>query len=61
MNISFLITHLEGTFIRKHMGLITLAGGLCLLAIMIAEGCVKRPNLDPAPGASTWTIVGERR
>jgi hypothetical protein len=60
MNPSFLMAYLEGGFIRKYMSLITLAGGLCLFAIMTAEGCVKRPNLDPAPGVSTWTIVSER-
>ena len=60
MNSSFLMAYLEGSVIRKHLGLITLVGGLCLFVMIMAEGCVKRPNLDPTPGVSTWTIVGKQ-
>ena len=44
----------------KNFGLMTLVAGMFLLAILLAEGCVKRPDLAPTPGvashASTpWT------
>ncbi|HBP86304.1 MAG TPA: hypothetical protein DD706_01240 [Nitrospiraceae bacterium] len=51
----------QDRFIRKHLGLLTVAVSLCLLAIMMAKRCVKRPNLEPTPGISSLTLVIEHR
>jgi len=61
MNLPCLGAYSEGRVIRKHLGLLTVAVSLCLFAIMMAKGCVKRPSLEPTPGVSSVTLVSEHR
>jgi hypothetical protein len=61
MNLPCLGAYSEGRVIRKHLGLLTVAVSLCLFAIMMAKGCVKRPSLEPTPGVSAVTLVSEHR
>ena len=37
----------------KNSGLITLLVGILMLSVLLAEGCVKRPDLEPTPGVSS--------
>ncbi len=61
MSLPCLSTYSEGRGIRKHLGVLTVAVSLCLFAIMMAKGCVKRPSLEPTPGVSSGTLVSEHR
>ena len=40
----------------KHFKLATLVMGVFVLSMMLAEGCVKRPNFEPASGVSPKTL-----
>lgn len=40
----------------KNFGLMTVVIGMFLLAILFAEGCVKRPDLEPTPGMSSHVL-----
>lgn len=41
----------------KNFGLMAFVVGMFLFAILLAEGCVKRPDLEPAPGASSHVLT----
>ncbi len=40
----------------KNFGLVTFVVGMFLLAVLLAEGCVKRPDLEPTPGVSSQDL-----
>jgi len=46
------------SFLIKNFKLATLLAGAFMLSVMLAEGCVKRPDLEPASGVSP-KILGE--
>jgi len=41
----------------KNFGLMTFVVGMFLLAVLLAEGCVKRPDLEPTPGVSSQALT----
>jgi hypothetical protein len=43
-------------FLMKHFKLATLVMGVFILSVMLAEGCVKRPDFEPASGVSPKTL-----
>ena len=52
MNVTMRSSHTPPSILNGKLGLISLMGGLLLLSIMVAEGCVKRPNWEPTTGMS---------
>ncbi len=40
------------SFFVRHFKLASLLMGIFILSFMLAEGCVKRPDLEPASGVS---------
>lgn len=40
-----------------NSGLMMFIAGMFLLAVLLAEGCVKRPDLAPTPGVSTHVLT----
>ena len=43
--------------LTRNLLLISCLLGTVILAILTAEGCVKRPNLEPAPGVSPQQFI----
>ena len=43
--------------LNRSLGLIPFIAGMVLLSIMLAEGCVKRPTLEPTPGVSSKALM----
>ncbi len=41
----------------KNFGLMTFVVGMFLLALLLAEGCVKNPDLEPTPGVSSQALT----
>ena len=40
------------SFLSNNLSWLPLITGILLLSVMLAEGCVKRPNFEPSPGVS---------
>ncbi len=41
----------------KNFGLMTFVVGMFLLSVLLAEGCVKRPDLEPTPRVSSHALT----
>ena len=52
MNLFFQTFPTDALVLIRNLFLILCLLGIVVLPILSAEGCVKRPNFEPAPGAA---------
>lgn len=57
MNLFFQTFPTDALILMRSLLLIICLLGIVVLPILSVEGCVKRPNLDPAPGAAPQSFV----